>query len=132
MIQWRDERAVNLLKRMKSANTSLFEQTMTHSSFVNLNAQTGNPWDTIQKKQFKSLMQNEVFQNVMDQQANEDLTDYVKTISNWGISDPKALLATMRIYNAGSGFAKGIIDKLSTEQRNNYQAIIAQYNTTKH
>lgn len=132
LIQRRWARAINLLQEMKNANTEKFESIMTDPLFKNLN-QIKKPRTETQANQFKNLMKIPDFKNVMEQQINKDLSAYVNDIKTRWLQDPKAILATMRIYNAWPSFAKNnVIEKLWSEEKNNYEAIIAQYNKTSH
>lgn len=132
LMQRRWPRAVELLKQMREKNSQKFESIMKDPLFKNLN-QIQKPRTKTQADQFNNLMKISEFQNVMENQIQKDLSQYVEDIQSWWLYDPRAVLATMRIYNAWPWFArKSVIDQLWSHEKNNYQAIIAQYNKTLH
>jgi len=52
------------------------------------------------------------FQDEMKQQVKDDVLVYVGQIKSRGITDPRAILAMGRIYNAGNSFAERIKDSI--------------------
>lgn len=102
IIQRHKERAVNLLKRLKNADTSLFSSIMTDPLFQNLETAGMSARNDIQAEQFKSLMNNEIFKQEMDKQAVEDFARYIEEIKKFGVTQPGALILLARLRNAGS------------------------------
>ena len=133
-MQWHKVRAGNLLKRLKARNPKLFESIMTDPLFDNLAHAWDVPWQDKHADQFKELMKYPEFQDEMKLQVRDDVLVYVRQIKSRGITDPRAILAMGRIYNAGNWFAERIKDNILKKNWNinDYQTIIAEYNATKH
>ena len=107
---------------------------MTDPLFDNLTYAWNAVWQDKQAEQFKELMKYPEFQEEMKEQVREDALEYVHQIKSRGITDPRAILAMGRIYNAGSKFAKDIKDTILNKgwNINDYQVIIAEYNNKQH
>ena len=134
LMQWHKVRAGNLLKRLKAKNSELFESIMTDPLFDNLTYAWNAVWQDKQAEQFKELMKYPEFQEEMKEQVREDVLEYIRQIKSRGITDPRAILAMGRIYNAGSKFAKDIKDTILNKgwNINDYQVIISEYNNKQH
>jgi hypothetical protein len=131
ILQRHKERAVSLLKRLQNADSTVFAEKMTDPLFQNLDTAGNAAWNDTQANQFKNLMENATMKEEMKKQAIEDVSGYIEQIKALGVSKPAALILLARLRNAGATRCKQqIIEKLSSEDRNNPDKIIEQFKTT--
>lgn len=134
VLQRHGTRAVDLLKKLKAKDETLFTQTLCDPLFEDIDKAGISPWNDTQKQQFQTLMKKSQFQKVMKDIIKQDTTQYLSTLNKRGIKDPQALLTFGRIYNAGPQFAKRIFNTMQQEGKNvnDYEQVIESFRATEY
>lgn len=130
LIQRHKERATNVLKKLKEKDEATFNSIMVDPLFKDLDKAWNSVWTENQANQFNTLMKNEKFKEVQDQQMREDVNKYIKEIHSRGVTDKRAICALWRMYNAAPSLAKRVFERVKNAWKdfNNYNTLIAEYN----